>query len=263
MKLSIIILNYKTVDLVKYCIKNIKATVRDVPYEIIVVDNASYDGIKKMLDTHYPDIRFIQSPENGGFSKGNNIGIREARGEYIMIMNPDITVKPGAIHEVVQYMDTHPDVGMVGPKLLNPNETLQRTFSRFQTWTTIVCRRTPLGQTRWGHQLLHEYQYRDADLSSPLEVDWVMGACQTVRRKDLDVVGMYDEMFFFYVEDMEWCRRMWMHGKKVVWLPSAQMYHLHEQASMTTPWGFLKFNKFVRWHIVSFLKYKLKYRKIT
>jgi GT2 family glycosyltransferase len=90
-----------------------------------------------------------------------------------------------------------------------------------------------------------------------------MGACQTVRRKDLDVVGMYDEMFFFYVEDMEWCRRMWMHGKKVVWLPSAQMYHLHEQASMTTPWGFLKFNKFVRWHIVSFLKYKLKYRKIT
>ncbi len=259
MDLSIIILNYKTKDLIKYCIKNIVATVTDLQYEIIVVDNGSHDGVEVMLAQHYPQVRFIQSGANLGFAAGNNIGMREARGEYIMIMNPDITVTPGAVSTVVSYMRSHPDVGLVGPKLLNGNNTLQYSCMRFQTFRSIVYRRTPLGKTKRGQEFLRNYLMMDWDHNETRPVDWVMGACQTVRRADLERVGMYDDRFFFYVEDMEWCRRFWMNGKQVVYKHDAVMYHLHEQASMTSTWGFLKLNKFVRWHLSSYFKYVLKY----
>lgn len=259
MDLSIVILNYKTKDLIRYCIKNIKDTVKQVSYEIIVVDNASYDGIARMMQEEYPDVVFIQNTKNVGFGAGNNVGIRAARGRYITIMNPDVFVQEGALDEIVRYMDKHADVGMVGPKLLNGNNTLQYSCMKFQSLRSIVYRRTPLGKTKKGQEYLAKYLMMDWDHNDIRDVDWVMGACQTVRASVLDEVGLYDEQFFFYVEDMEWCRRFWIHGKRVVYVPSARMYHLHEQASMTSPWGFLKMNRFVRWHIISFVKYMIKY----
>jgi len=263
MDLSIIILDYHLKDLIKYCIKNIKATVHDLSYEIIVVDNGSQCGTKEMLAEFYPDVRFLQVEKNLGFAAGNNVGIRAAKGAYIMIMNPDITVRPEAINSIVSYMRAHTDVGLVGPKLLNPNNTLQYTCFRFQNFRSILYRRTFLGNTKKGKAFLDKYLMHDYDHETPREVDWVMGACQTVRAADLPRVGLYDERFFFYVEDMEWCRRFWMQNLKVVYLPTAQMYHLHEQASQTTPWGFLRITKLVRWHIASYVKYFLKYFRNT
>lgn len=259
MDLSIIILDFHLKNLIKYCIKNIKETVHDLNYEIIVIDNGSKCGTEEMLKELYPDVRFIQNGENFGFAKGNNIAIKQAKGDYIMIMNPDITVKQNAINNIVDYIKQHPEVGLVGPKLLNPNETLQYTAMKFQTFKSVFYRRTFLGKTKKGEEFLNDYQLRDWDHNDIREVDWVMGACQTVRKSDLDKVGMFDERFFFYVEDMELCRRFWMNDLKVIYLPTAQMYHLHEQASMTSPYGFLKLNKLVRWHITSFIKYSLKY----
>ena len=261
MDLSIIILDYNLKDLIKYCIKNIKETVHDLNYEIIVVDNGSYCGTQAMLKEFYPEVSFIQTGANLGFATGNNVGIREALGEYVMIMNPDITVKPEAINKVVAYMKTHLDVGLVGPRLLNPNGTVQYTCRRFQNLKSIFYRRTPLGRTEKGKAFLEDFLMTNIDHKKIQEVDWVMGACQTVRKADLDRVGMYDEQFFFYVEDMEWCRRFWMNDLRVVYLAEAEMYHLHEQGSMTSPWGFLHIfnNKLIRWHIQSFVKYWLKY----
>jgi hypothetical protein len=157
-------------------------------------------------------------------------------------------------------MKHHQDVGLVGPQLLNPNGTLQYSCFKFQSLKSILYRRTFLGHTKAGREFLKNYLLADIDHNKIMTVDWVMGACQTVRKKDLEKVGMYDERFFFYVEDMEWCRRFWENGMKVVYLPTAKMYHLHEQGSATKPWAFLKLNnKLVRHHIASYIKYYLKY----
>ena len=261
MDLSIIILDYHLKNLIKYCVKNIKDTVHDLDYEIIVVDNGTNCGTKEMLEELYPDVKFMQNGANLGFSAGNNRGIDQAKGDYVTIMNPDITVKPEAINRIVNYMKSNPDVGLVGPRLLNPNETVQLTCRRFQTLKTILNRRTPLGNTLKGRKETEDHLMKHVDHKQTMEVDWVMGACQTVRKSDLDKIGKYDERFFFYVEDMEWCRRVWMNGFKVMYLADAEMYHLHEQGSMTSPWGFFKVfkNKLTRWHVKSFLKYLHKY----
>lgn len=262
MDLSIIILDYHLKNLIKYCIKNIKATTHGLNYEIIVVDNGTYCGTEEMLKEFYPEVKFIQTGKNLGFAGGNNVGIREAKGEYVMIMNPDITVTEGAINTIVEYMKQHPKAGLVGPQLLNPNGTLQYSCFKFQNFKSILYRRTFLGHTKQGRDFLKNYLLADTDHNKIMPVDWMMGACQTVRRKDLEKVGMYDERFFFYVEDMEWCRRFWDNGFEVIYLPTAKMYHLHEQGSATKPWAFLQLNKkMVRWHIASYIKYYLKYFK--
>lgn len=259
MDLSIIILNYKSKNLVKYCIKRIKETVRDLSYEIIVVDNDSRDGVGEMVAENYPDVKFIQTGSNLGFSRGNNIGIKSSQGSFVMIMNPDIFALPGAIDRMVAYMKEHSEIGLLGPQLLNGDKSVQYSCRRFLTPLSVLDRRTPLGKTKGGHRRLAEYLMTDTNHSKIREVDWLMGACQLVRKADLEKVGLLDERFFLYLEDMEWCRRFWMNNLKVVYYPEAQIIHLHEQGSATKPWAFLKLNRIVRWHISSYIKYLLKY----
>lgn len=262
MDLSIIILDYHLKNLIKYCIKNIKATTHGLNYEIIVVDNGTYCGTEEMLAEFYPEVKFIQTGKNLGFAGGNNVGIRAAKGDYVMIMNPDITVQPEAINNLVAYMKSHPEVGLAGPQLQNPDGSLQYSCFKFQSFKSILYRRTFLGHTKAGKEFLKNYMLRATDHNQIMPVDWMMGACQIVRRGDLEKVGVYDERFFFYVEDMEWCRRFWDNGFKVMYVPTAKMYHLHEQGSATKSWAFLKLNnKLVRWHIISYAKYYLKYFK--
>lgn len=259
MDLSIIILNYKTKKLVRYALQHLQQTVSGLSYEIIVVDNDSRDGIEQMLSEEFPTVRFIQTGSNIGFAKGNNTGMKEAKGEYIMILNPDIFVLPESVNSMVSYMKQHPEIGMLGPKLLNGDRTIQYSCRTFITPWTVLYRRTILGRTKAGKKHLQKYLMENDSHDQIKEVDWIMGACQLVRAKDLEKVGMYDGRFFLYVEDMEWCRRFWMNGLKVVYYPQASMIHLHEQSSATTLWGFLKWTPTVRMHINSYIKYWLKY----
>jgi len=260
MDLSIIILNYKTRRLVKYALQHLQQTVSGLSYEIIVVDNGSNDGIGTMLAEEFPAVRFIQTGSNLGFATGNNIGMKNALGEYIMILNPDIFVLPQAVNKMLDYMKQHPEIGMLGPKLMNGNRTIQYSCRTFIRPLTVLYRRTFLGRTKTGQKHLKEYLMQNESHDQIRPVDWIMGACQLVRKKDLDKVGMYDQRFFLYVEDMEWCRRFWMNGLQVVYYPQAEMIHLHEQGSATSLWGFLKkWSPTVRMHISSYIKYWLKY----
>jgi GT2 family glycosyltransferase len=245
--------------LVKQCIRNVKVSVNNLAYEIIVVDNGSSDGCGEMIKENFPEIKFIQLPKNIGFAAGNNVGIKETKGEYIMLLNPDVTALNGSIEKMVGFMKTHPEVGLAGPKLINPDGTYQISCRTFQTPKLILYRRTPLGNFKQAARELREHLMTDFDHKSNREVDWVMGACMLVRQSALDKVGLLDERFFFYVEDMDWCRRFWENGFKVYYLAETEMVHLYERASAVESWKFWTFNKMTRRHIASWVKYFAKY----
>ncbi|OGY42689.1 MAG: hypothetical protein A2Y67_02750 [Candidatus Buchananbacteria bacterium RBG_13_39_9] len=265
MDLSIIILNYKTRGLTKYCIKNIKENTANLAYEIIVVDNGSNDGCEAMIKENFSDIKFIQTGKNLGFAAGNNIGIKEAQGKYIILLNPDITILENSIEKMVKFMEEHPEVGLAGPRLNNPDGSYQISCRTFQTLKLVLFRRTPLGKLAKAKEQLKQHLMLDFDHQTNREVDWVMGACMIVRKSALEKVGLLDERFFFYVEDMDWCRRFWENGFKVYYIAEAKMIHLYERASAAEHWNFwnFNFNRMTRLHLVSWFKYFTKYLGAT
>lgn len=261
MDVSIIILNYKTAGLVKHCIKNAMASLVHQPltYEIIVVDNGSYDGCLEFVSKNHPEIICVQTGKNKGFAAGNNAGMRAARGDYMLILTPDVTVLDNAIGNLVAFMRAHPHVGLAGPRLNNPDGSFQISCRTFQTPKLILLRRTPLVLIPSLRKALDEHLMLNFDHRHTRPVDWVTGACMIVSREAYEHVGGFDERFFFYVEDMDWCRRFWIAGFPVYYVAEAQMVHLWEQASGTHLWGFLKINKMARWHIAAWIRYFIKY----
>jgi N-acetylglucosaminyl-diphospho-decaprenol L-rhamnosyltransferase len=259
MDLSIVILNYKTQRLTRQCIKTIMLYRPAVDFEIIVVDNNSGDGVEEMLRKHYPEARFVQSGKNLGFAAGNNVGIRAATGRYVMILNPDITVKPGAVEAVIRYMDEHKDVGMVGPRLVKPDGNVDESCYRFPGYMIPVYRRTPLSKLAAGRRALDHYLMADYDRRLTREVDWLLGAVLIVRRSALLEVGLFDERYFLYFEDTDWCRRFWQAGHRVVYFTGAEMVHYHERLSARGSWFTSLFRRSTRIHIGSCLKYFRKW----
>lgn len=259
MKLSIIIVNYNTGQLTASCVKNILQKKLPVSYEIIVVDNGSDDDSVSLLKSDYPEIQVIANEQNLGLARAVNIGIEQAGGQYILVLNPDIVVIDDAIEKLIDYMEQNPDVGVAGGKLLSPNGKLQYSSYRFYKPMTILYRRTGLGNTKKGKQAVSRFLMKDYDHSQITDVDWLMGACLLIRTKALKQVGGMDERFFLYFEDVDWCRRFWEKGWRVVYMPKAHFSHYHQQSSRTNGlWGLLT-NWVVREHIRSAVKYFWKY----
>ncbi|MFZ5364069.1 MAG: glycosyltransferase family 2 protein [Patescibacteria group bacterium] len=263
MDLSIIILNYRARGLLKECLKGIKMVHPKLDYEIIVVDNASGDGTAQMMRESFPEINFIASEENLGYAKGNNLGIKKARGRYVMIVNPDIIVFPGVLESLVHFLDERQDVGIVGPKLLNPDKSLQYSCYRFPGFWEPVYRRTPLGRFDFAKKKLDHYLMKDFDHNSVREVDWLLGGCLLIRRKALDDVGFLDERYFAYFDDVDLCRSIWEKKWKVVYNPEVSVIHFHRRESAEGHWLGAIFKKVTRIHLASWLKYFKKWGRKT
>jgi len=260
MKLSIIITSYKNPELLKVCIDSIKKNYSGDDYEIIVADSATEENTETIIREDYPEIKFLASQENIGFSGTVNKGLEITQGKYLLILNGDIIVKKDAIEKLLDYISSHPDVGIVGPQLLNFNETLQPSTFRFYTPITIVYRRTFLGKFSFAKKHLNKFLMTDFDHKSTREVDWVMGSSLMISRQAVEKVGVMDHQFKLYFEDTDWCRRFWENGYKVIYLPSAQMYHYHGKGSAgKNAIQALLFNKLTWLHILSALKYFKKY----
>jgi GT2 family glycosyltransferase len=161
-------------------------------------------------------------------------------------------------------METHREVGIVGPKLLHPDRSMQESAHRFPTPFMPLYRRTPLGKLPHARREMHRYAMRgELGGDAPMEVDWMEGAALLVRKKAIEEVGMLDERFFMYMEDADWARRFWDAGWKVVWHPGATLMHYHRRASADTAWFLAPFtNKVTRFHIVSAVKYFRKWRGV-
>lgn len=259
MDFSVIIVNHKIKEKAFRCVESVRsADLGNLKYEIIFVDNDSGDNSVSEAAIKFPGIKAVQSGKNLGMGAGNNFGINKAAGEYILILNPDIIVKKDSILKLYNYLKASDKVGIVGPKLVYPDGSLQ--FSCFRQWRllTPLYRRTFLGKYAKKH--LDNFLMNDFDHNKEAEVDWLMGSCLLAKKSVLDEVGMFDDRFFMYFEDTDLCRKVWKSGKKVVYFPEAVMIHDHGRASAINRWYIAPFtNKLSRVHIASWLKYFIKW----
>jgi N-acetylglucosaminyl-diphospho-decaprenol L-rhamnosyltransferase len=260
MLLSIIIVNYNTAALTKACIESLLKQKFPGQLEIIVIDNASRDESVALLRSDFPTITVISHERNLGLAAGVNAGLAVASGTYTLILNPDIIALPGALHDIVRYLDEHPTVGIVGGQLLSPSGKIQFSCYRFYRPVTVMYRRTWLGSTPVGRRETARFLMKDFDRLQPRAVDWLMGACLAVRQRAVREVGGMDERFFLYFEDVDWCRRFWQSGWRVVYLPTAQFSHYHQRSSERGGIFGIVHNRATREHIKSAVKYFWKYR---
>ncbi len=221
LNLSIIIVSWNASDLLAACLQSLYDTL-DVPRtEVIVVDNASDDGSPEMVRARFPQVRLIENRENRGFAAANNQGMRESRGRYLLLLNSDTEVKPGALRTLMSFLDMHLNVGVVGPKLLNTDSTLQRSS---YTFPTVFKESVLLAGEKVTRLLLGDYPFAPITRSA-MPVDWVKGAALMIRRDVVETVGLMDESFFFYTEETEWCYRVKQGGWLVMYQPEAVIVH--------------------------------------
>ncbi len=222
--LSVLIVNWNVRDLLRRCLQSLLANSPACTLEIIVVDNGSTDGSGEMVRTEFPQVHLIANTDNRGFPAANNQGLAVARGRYVLLLNPDTEVIGNALETMVAFADAHPDVGIVGPQLLNPDGTVQSSRRRFPTLATALLESTWL-QPYAPRRLLSRYYVLDRPDDEIQDVDWVTGAALMARGEAIEQVGPLDEGFFMYSEELDWCRRFREAGWRVVYLPTARVIH--------------------------------------
>lgn len=225
-KLSIIIVNWNVKDLLYKCLKSIFETSDDLNFEIIIVDNSSSDGSVEMIKEKFPSAILIENKKNLGFGAANNQGIRISKGEYILILNPDTVIFPNSPQKMIAFLDQNPDAGAVGPKILNPDGSIQFECARnFPTPLTdffglsTLYRRFPKSRI-FGRYLMSYWDHNDQR-----RVDLLSGACMMIRKKVFDEVGLFDEKFFMFAEEPDLFLRIKKQRWTVYFLPSAQIVH--------------------------------------
>jgi GT2 family glycosyltransferase len=225
-KVSVVIVNYNTREMTLECLRTLTENLGQdqIQAEIIVVDNASSDGSIEAIRNAFPQITVIASPTNRGFGAANNLAMKQATGDYFLLLNTDAFPEPKAISSLVAYLENHPHVGVVGPRLLNGDGSLQTSCYPFPTpgrawaenlWLSAAFPRSALvGDYRhWGHD-------------EEREVEWAIGACLLVRKKVVEEVGGFDETFFMYSEEADWQRRIRNAGWTIAFTPAAVVTHL-------------------------------------
>jgi len=228
---SVVILTYNTQDLALDCIESVVNASDGLNVEIIVTDNGSTDGTVEAIRQKFPNVVLIENKKNLGFSGGNNRGIEVSRGRHILVLNPDTIVRKEALKLTMEYADSHPECGMVGCRVLNPDGTVQKSW--FAEWT--------LFQAIWeafGLQLIAPLSRIDGRLTfsrlvpdHPVAVDRLLGCFMWMRREAVDKVGLFDERFFLYCEEEDLCRRIRDHGLQVHFYPTPEIAHLGGQTT--------------------------------
>ncbi len=260
MDISIIIVNYRSKGKLANCLESIRCLdTSGLLVQTVVVENASGDDLHELRDKY--NFNLIESGRNLGMGGGNNLGISACLGRYILVSNPDISFSPDAVKKMYQYLESHPEAGLVAPKLINPDGSLQYSCFRFPKLLMPFARRTSLG--KFFSAYLDEYLMKDQEHDSTMAVDWVLGACFMVRRGGVGFEHgrLFDERYFMYFEDTDLGRRIKRAGQKVIYYPEAIVIHDHIRASAQKPWyRAVISDKIAREHIKSWLKYFWKWK---
>lgn len=219
--LSVVIVSWNTRDLLEACLASLQGAADGLAVETLVVDNASADGSAAMIRQRFPQVQLIDNTENAGYARANNQAIRQCAGRHVMLLNSDTVVRPGALAALVRFMDTHPAVGAAGPYLEGADGSLQpschplltpgREFWRLLFLDRILPRAT-YPMHRWP-------------TSGAREVEVIKGACLVLRHSALDQVGLLDEQYFMYTEEMDLCLRLALAGWRLCWVPEARVVH--------------------------------------
>ncbi|MFA5335992.1 MAG: glycosyltransferase family 2 protein [Candidatus Omnitrophota bacterium] len=238
MDLSIVIVNWNAEEYLKQCLNSICENSSGLKIEIIVVDNNSSDNSSGMLKSFFPEVKYIANNINVGFGAANNQGIRVCASEYILLLNPDTIVLPGTLLTMIRFMESKVDVGAIGPKILNPDKTIQyecarnapTPLSEFFVMMTLH-KRFPKSRL-FGHYLMSYWDHEDE-----MEVEMLSGACAMMRKQALDRIGMFDEKYFMYAEDTDLFRRIKEGGWKIRYVPSAVIVHYWGKSAAAAPYA--------------------------
>ena len=225
--LDVIIVNYNSTPQLLQCVSSLLSTSGGVSLSIHVQDNASQEGDVSIVLRDFPEVLLIRNNRNLGFAKAVNRAIKNGSAPYVLILNPDTLVLPGLLSTTLRYMENHPEVGVLGPRILDSDGIVQGSARSFPNLLTALFGRKSILSKIMPHNPITRENILtvQSDGMNPMEVDWVSGACMLVRRDAIDGVGPLDERFFMYWEDADWCRRMWRKGWKVIYFPETSMIH--------------------------------------
>lgn len=231
--LSIVILSWNVRDLLAGCLRSLPRAAAQWwdRAEVLVVDNASTDGSAEMVRRDFPAVRLLLLPRNLGFSGGNNAGIVSARGKYVLLLNPDTVALPGSIASMAEYMEAHAETGIIGPRLLNPDRTLQPSRRRFPTLPTALVESTPLQRWLGNMPAIRRFYMLDVPEGETHQVDWLSGAALLCRREMLSQAGLFDPGYFMFSEEVDLCKRVKDAGWEIVYIPSAEIVHYGGQST--------------------------------
>lgn len=224
-KISIIIVNWKVRPLLEKCLNSILADTENISKEIFVVDNDSRDGTPEMIMADYHQVTMIALPRNRGFARANNLALKQSSGEYIFLLNPDIEIQPGFFKTILEYFDRHPEVALLGPRILNSDLSQQRSIRRLPNLISQLLVLFKLIKVWPNNKFLQKYLFVDFDYNREQEVDQIMGAAMIMPRKTYEKIGLFDQRFFLWLEEVDYCKRVKDAGLIIKYLPTASLIH--------------------------------------
>ena len=233
--ISIIVVNWNGRDFLRGCLASIRQTGGGLVSEVIVVDNGSTDGSVAMVSEEFPEVRLIRSKENLGFARANNIGINAASGDWIALINSDIVVHAGCFQQLVAALESHREVGLVGPRIFGADGRLQRTCRRLPTLWNTICRVLAIDSLLRGWPLFSGREMRHWKHDEEARVEVLSGCFLLARGEAVREVGGLDERFFFYAEDVDWCKRFDDANWGVMFAPTATATHFGGGSSLEAP----------------------------
>ena len=230
MKLSIVIICWNDLKVIENCLSSIFKGTTKTEFEVIVTDNGSTDGSIERIRTNFPAVRLIENGANLGFSKANNVGIRAAVGDYVLILNPDTIVHPGSLDRWMEFADKHPEAGGFGCKVLNPDGSFQGTARPFPTVRRALIAALGLRALAYLGSAFISDKYVGWNGETERKIDWQSGCCVMVRGEVLKQIAGFDEQFFFHYEEVDLCFRVWESGHPILFTPDVTITHLGGQS---------------------------------
>lgn len=264
-ELAIVILNFRSREETITCVRSLLPALAVCPFsaQVVVVDNDSGDGILEWLQVNHPEILGMQSGGNIGMGRGMNLGMAAVGANYYLALNADTVIRDvQTIVNLHQWMEEHPAVGLCGPRLANDDGSLQYSCYRFPGFFIQPLRRFSWSTWPPIKKRIDRFLMKEWEHMTPRPVDWVMGSALLVRAAAMQTVGMFDETFWMYYEDTDWCRRFWQNGWLVYYVPTVTVQHHHGRVSAKVP-GTIKplfTNRVAREHVKSWLCYFWKWR---
>ncbi len=229
--ISFIIVNWNTRDILINCLNSIYKTAGDIDFEVCVVDNNSTDGSQEAIRKHFPEVNLIENNTNTGFAHANNQALEIMQGRFALLLNSDAILQEGAARSLLSFMNDFPGVGIAGAQLLNDDGSKQNSIDNFPSLETEVFNKSIL-----RFFFPNQYPGKSRSYQSPIEVDSVIGACMMVREEAMGEVGIFDEDYFIFLEETDWCFRMHRNGWKVYHVPDARVIHLSGHSKRKSPW---------------------------
>ncbi len=252
--LSFVLIEYHSLEDIQECMSSIRKKCKSISYEIIITSNSQYPSERQEeLKKENSELKWVFNRENLGFAKAMNAGIKNASGECIVITNPDVRIL-NDINSAYHYLMSVPDIGVIGPKIIDQNGELQDSCRNFMTPMRLF--RRVFKRILYKKEVLLR---ADFDYNKIQPVDWIVGAFMMIKKKAIETVGLFDEGYFMYVEDMDWCKRFWEHGYKVVYYPDLVIEYKGTRKSIAPLLSEMAINRYTLHHLKSYFRFLRKH----